>query len=190
MKCTNCRKKAVMSIAPREEEVLQQIRALDHDGLGLDALVLVRDQLQAAHSLKSTLTALARESTPEQALRAQATENAWRTMDREFGLLPAAEVARRCGSTAAGRSSYASDARRSGRLMAVKRLNRYLYPAFQLGTDGPLGLMKDLKGKADALDVGEEATLLWLASPTTWWDDESRPVDHLDDPDGVLDAFT
>lgn len=178
-----------MSVAPREEELLREIRALDREGLGIEALTRVRDQLRAAHTLRSSLISLEGENTPEQVFRAQAAESAWRAMDREFGLLTAIEVARHCGSGATGRSSYASDARRSGRLLAVKRLNRYLYPAFQLGTTGPLELIGTLKAASDRLDVGEEAVLLWMTSATTWWDEDSRPVDHLDDPEGVVAAF-
>ncbi|WP_372698791.1 hypothetical protein [Arthrobacter sp. JSM 101049] len=178
-----------MTLAPREAELLREIQALDREGIGVEALTRVRDQLQAAHALKSRLATLVADHSPEQASRAQAAESAWRSIDREFGLLSGAEVAQRCGSTSTGRSSYATDARRSGRLLAVKRLNRYLYPAFQLGPDGPLEVIATLKAAADRLDVGEEATLLWLTAPTTWWDADSRPVDHLDDPDGILAAF-
>lgn len=178
-----------MSTAPREDELVREIKALDHEGLGLEALRKVRDQLQAVHALKTSLSMLSGETTPEQAHRVQATENAWRAMDKDFGLLNAGEVAERCGSKSIGRTSYATDARRSGRIMAVKRLNRLLYPAFQFSAAGPIPLMRDLKREADRLDIDEETTLLWMTAPTTWWDEDSRPVDHLDDPEGITAAF-
>lgn len=178
-----------MTLPPREAELLREIQALDREGIGVEALMLVRDQLRAAHALRSNLTTLVANYTPEQVARAQSAESAWRSIDREFGLLSGVEVAQRCGSSSTGRSSYATDVRRSGRLLAVKRLNRYLYPAFQLGPAGPLEVIATLKTAADRLEVGEEATLLWLTAPTTWWGEGSRPVDHLDEPDDVVAAF-
>lgn len=179
-----------MTLASREAELMREVLALDREGLGVAALTRVRYQLQAARSLKSSLTLLDADYSAEQVSRAHATESAWRSIDREFGLLTAAEVAQRSGSASMGRSSYASDARRSGRLLAVKRLNRNLYPAFQLGPHGPRAVVSQLKKAGDRFEVGEEAILLWMTAPTTWWDEDSRPVDHLDDPEGVLAAFT
>ncbi|WP_417233707.1 hypothetical protein [Arthrobacter sp.] len=140
--------------------------------------------------MKTSLAQLDADYSPEQVSRAHTTESAWRSIDTEIGLLTATEVAQRCGSGSTGRSSYASDARRGGRLLGVKRLNRYLYPAFQLGPTGPRAVVAKLKKAGDLLEVGEEAILLWMTAPTTWWDGESRPVDHLDDPEGVVAAFT
>lgn len=179
-----------MTLVPREKELLREILALDREGLGVEALTRVRNQLQAARSLKSSFSMLDADYSPEQVSRAHATESAWRSIDREFGLLTAVEVAQRCGSESTGRSSYASDARRGGRLLGVKRLNRYLYPSFQLGPTGPRAVVAKLKRAGDRLEVGEEAILLWMTAPTTWWNEESRPVDHLDDPEGVVAAFT
>lgn len=124
---------------------------MDREGIGVEVRTRVRDQVQAAQALKSSLTTLVARYSPEQASRAQAAENAWRSIDEEFGLPTGAEVAQRCGSTSTGRSSYAADARRGGRLLAVKRLNRYLYPAFQLGPAGPLEVIVELKAAADQL---------------------------------------
>lgn len=122
--------------------------------------------------------------TAEQAYRAQATENIWRQIHREFGLYTSEQVAEIAGSTAKHGGSYASDARRDGRLMGVRRLNRMLYPGFQFGSSGPLPVMRRLRQSADRLEVGEQAVLLWMVAPAIWWGDESRPVDHLHDRPG------
>jgi hypothetical protein len=49
--------------------------------------------------------------------------------------------------------------------------------------------VKDLLRLADANGWEPEDVVLWLCSPTTYFEDESRPVDHIDtDPDQVLDV--
>lgn len=149
----------------------------------------LRGELAATRSLGVSLPKLETEATPAQAYRAQATENAWRDIAREFGLLTATEVAERVGGTASAGRTYASDARRNGRLLGVRRLNHVLCPGFPFGPEGPLPMIRDLRSAADELEIEEPTVLLWLTAPTTWWGDDARPVDHLDDSDGVLSAF-
>ncbi len=48
---------------------------------------------------------------------------------------------------------------------------------------------KKLLQVADSLDWDPEDVVLWLMSPTTYFDDESRPVDHFDSElDLVIDV--
>lgn len=183
--------KSLTSLTGREDsvELFQMLEALVHSDAPTEAVRTLVDQLRDARVLNRSLASLAGSVTPEQAHRAQVTVNAWREMADEFGLLSASEVANRVGSNAKSAKSYASEARRNGRLMGVKQLNRVLYPGFQFGDDGTLPLMRELHQAADRRDVGEETALLWMTAPTTWWGDTSRPVDHLDEPDKVLRAF-
>lgn len=169
--------------------VLEGGQDVDLDDESRDAFRRLRHQIRAATALRRTLISLDDEVSPQQAHRSQATENAWRQMERTFGLLTSREVAERVGSAAKSGGSYASDARRHGRLMGVQRLNRLLYPAFQFGPKGPLEVIRDLRSAAEELDVTEESALLWMTAPTTWWGDGSRPVDHLDQPEEVTRAF-
>lgn len=146
---------------------------------------------QAKQALGTALSALPSQASPETAQRAQATENAWRDIGREFGLLSSTEIARAVGKS--GRS-YAFDRRHAGQLMAVKRGGHYFFPAFQLDASGPRPVIKMLVAEAKRLDVREASVLLWLVTPAIWWDgvgsaEANRPVDHLDDSDGVLAAF-
>lgn len=141
-------------------------------------------QMEGEAALDRGLRQLEVEVTAEQAYRAQATEHVWRQIDREFGLLTSEQVAEVAGSTARHGGSYASDARRDGRLMGVARLNRMHYPGFQLDSSGPLPVIRQLRQAADRLEVGERTVLLWMVAPTTWWGDDSRPVDHLHDRSG------
>lgn len=81
--------------------------------------------------------------------------------------------------------------RRRGELLHIRRLNKYLYLGFQfncsLGRVKPL--VKPLLQLAGACSWEPEDVVLWLCSPTTYFEDGSRPVDHFDsDPDRVLDV--
>ena len=124
---------------------------------------------------------------------AQATENAVKSVEDEFGLLSSAQVAQLLGSTSnrAAVRSLADDMRGRGELLYVRRLNKYLYPGFQfnrsLGRVKPL--VKALMQLANASSWEPEDVVLWLCSPTTYFEDESRPVDHFDaEPNQVLDV--
>ncbi|MFB0835672.1 hypothetical protein ACX8Z9_04525 [Arthrobacter halodurans] len=115
--------------------------------------------------------------TSEEQHRADITEAAWTAIDKEFGLLTADEVVVQCGPDA------------PVHLLAVKRPEGLRYPRFQLGDTGPLPVLGDLRAAAGTLGVQDESLLLWMTAPTTWWDEEDRPVDHLDDPDTTVQAF-
>lgn len=72
----------------------------------------------------------------------QATENAVKSIEDEFGLLTSGQVAQRLGSTSNRPAvrSLANDMRGRSELIYVRRLNKYLYPGFQfdrsLGASG------------------------------------------------------
>lgn len=178
-----------MALVPHHDDLVRELESVQGDGQAAHLVRQLHHQARAAAALRRSLSALSGDVSPEQAYRAQTTENAWRELEREFGLLTATEVAQVVGSTAKSAKSFASDAHRTGRLLAVRRLNKLLYPAFQLTGAGPLPVVRDLRRAAQRLEVGEESVLLWLTAPTTWWGDRSRPVDHLHDPEEVLRAF-
>lgn len=130
---------------------------------------------------------------PAMARAAQATENTVKSIETEFSLLSSVQVAQLLGSKSskAAVRSLANDMRGRGELLYVRRLNKFLYPGFQfarsIGRVKPL--VKTLLQLADASSWEPEDVVLWLCSPTTYFEDESRPVDHFDtDPDQVLDV--
>lgn len=178
-----------MSLASHHEGLQEFLDQAFKDDASVEAEVLRRldHQVRASSALGASLADLQHAATPEQAYRAQTTENVWRQMASEFGLLTAEQIAEHVG--ASGTRSYASDARRHGRLLGVKRRNRILYPAFQLTESGPLPVIRELVELAATLDVRERSILLWLTAPTTWWGDDARPVDHLDEPEALIRAF-
>ncbi|XKH58529.1 hypothetical protein LG293_15870 (plasmid) [Citricoccus nitrophenolicus] len=176
-----------MSLA-NHEALSQEVQELEKLGDPEDVLALVhqlRNQRLASASLRRSMMSLAGGITPAAALRLASTESLWKKIDEEFGLLSAEQVSQRVGAS----KGYASDARRHGRLLGVKRLRSILYPAFQFDQSGVLPLMRQLIEVSRRHEVPEEAVLLWMASPTTWWGDDARPVDHLDDEAGILGAF-
>ena len=178
-----------MSLAPHHDDLMRELESVQADGQAAHLVRQLHHQARTAATLRRSLSALSGEVSPEQAYRAQTTENAWRAIEDEFDLLTAAEVAQKVGSTATSSKSYASDARRAGRLLAVKRMNKLLYPGFQLNEAGPLPVIRTLHQTAQELGVGEESVLLWLIAPTTWWGEDSRPVDHLQEAEELVRAF-
>lgn len=148
-------------------------------------LVTYRD---AVMRLEYDLANLPAAVPPAASRAAQATENAWRAMQDEFGLLTAVEVAAQAGASRSNRT-YASDQRRRGRLLGIKRRNAYLYPGFQFDPDSTSvrPVIGPLLASAALHERSSESVALWLTSPTTYLDGD-RPVDHIDDADQVLAA--
>ncbi|WP_417216689.1 hypothetical protein [Arthrobacter sp.] len=128
------------------------------------------------------------DTSPQLARSLQATENAWRDMEAEFGLLTSVEVSRAVGSRSPNRS-YASDQRGAGRLLAVKRPGGYKYPGFQIDRreQAIRPVMHELIALATEADRSESGLALWMISPTGYLDG-LRPVDLLDEPDHVVEA--
>lgn len=130
---------------------------------------------------------------PATARAAQAAENAVKSIEDEFGLLTSSQVAQLLGSasTPTAMRSLANDMRGRGELLYVRRLNKFLYPGFQF--DRSVGrvrpIVKRLVELAGASGWDLEDAVLWLCSPTTYFEDESRPVEHLDaEPEQVLEV--
>lgn len=157
----------------------------NHDAQVEDAVINMRRSLVA---LASAATAVRVPVSPQMARGVQATENAWREMDAEFGLLSGAEVADLAGSKARSRTGYASDQRRAGKLLGIRRRNAYLYPGFQFdGTGRVRPIIPALLSVATRYGVSPEGLAQWLCARTGQLGDQ-RPVDHLDEQDRVLEA--
>ncbi|MCU1572673.1 MAG: hypothetical protein JWO93_755 [Micrococcaceae bacterium] len=124
-------------------------------------------------------------TSPQLARAIQATENVWKRIEDEYGLLTSMEVAQLIG-TGKSRRSLAADQRAAGKLMGVKRGNRILYPGFQF--DRAAGkahkAVPSLLTMAKDVAWDEEDLILWLLAPSGYFDGD-RPVDHLADADLV-----
>ncbi|MFK4298474.1 hypothetical protein ABH924_003643 [Arthrobacter sp. GAS37] len=50
-------------------------------------------------------------------------------------------------------------------------------------------LFKDLKKIASEYGWDGEDVVFWMTSRTTWFADQGRPVDHLDEPAAIIAAL-
>jgi hypothetical protein len=144
--------------------------------------------LQSVEALGPALAEPEADTSPQLARSLQATENAWRKMEREFGLLSSREVSERLGSRSPNRS-YASDQHSRGRLIAIRRGGAMRFPGFQIDPveQQIRPVIEDLIRIARDADVSEASLALWLCSPTGYLDGD-RPVDRLDRPEEVAKA--
>lgn len=118
---------------------------------------------------------------PQSASSLQSTENAWRRMVDEFGSLSATEVAvlLRPGVSS---SRIATQLRTSGGIIGVKRLHHYEFPGFQFDWSSRqvLPVIEPLISLADKHNWDHHDLVLWLMSPSCYFEDELPPVRHLD----------
>ncbi|MEH0109011.1 hypothetical protein V6N00_04670 [Tersicoccus sp. MR15.9] len=161
------------------------VPAASVDGTTTEVLLAATQRTVAAiEALGAAAHAVQVPASPQLARSAQHTENRWRHLEDEFGLLTAAQAGRRMGSRndRAARTRVSS-ARNS--LLAVRRGRRNLFPGFQFDDDGrPRSSVTRLLGRARSLDVTDETFALWLVAPAEALDAQ-RPVDLLADTDAV-----
>jgi len=137
-------------------------------------------------SLAPAMTAAPTPLSPQLARAAQATENTWREIDAEFGLLSSTEAAETMGYGA--NRTWAAANRKNGRLLGVRRGGGFRYPGFQLTPD-VLPVIAHLIDIARQNAWSAESVVLWLCSPSGWLADDHRPVDLLaEEPHAVLEA--
>lgn len=139
-------------------------------------------------ALGASVAALQVSASPQMARGLQATENAWREMESEFGLLTGRQVAELMGSRSRTPTGYATDQPKAGKILGIRRRNAYLYPGFQFTPEGAvLPVIPKLLKVAAKYDKSSEGLGQWLCAPTGQLDGE-RPVDHLGDGCRVIEA--
>lgn len=149
----------------------------------------VREQSSAAAPRQEQSSTASKALDPAMARAVRATENVWRRVESEFGLLSSSEVDTLLGARN-GTQINAADLRERGELLATVRNNSYVFPGFQFdhnaGTVGdwvaPLLVLAE-RYEWDAADV-----IMWMMSPTTYFEEEDRPVDHVHDAHRVVDV--
>lgn len=145
-----------------------------------------RESAQGLSSLSPAMAGAETAVSPQLARAAQATENSWRAIEDEFGLLTSTEAAERLGYR--GNRAWASAQRTAGKLLGVRRGGAYRYPGFQLEPE-VLPLIAELVALAHESDWSDESVVLWLCSPSSWMPEDRRPVEFLrKDPDTVRAA--
>lgn len=144
---------------------------------------------RSVHALGPAMAANREPTSPQLARSLQAEVNAWKQIEGEFGLLSSSEVAELLGASPNNRN-LASEKRRAGKILAVGRGNTFRYPGFQFdrrrGIVHPI--IEELIALATGADWPQEDLLLWLCSPSTYFHEADRPVDHLTEPERLLEA--
>lgn len=144
---------------------------------------------QSIQSLGDAATHLKDPLSPPAARAVVAAERAWRSIEEEFGMLSSVEVAELMGARS-GNRTFASHRRSAGKLLGVRRGNRYVYPGFQFdrATGVTLPVLEPLLKLANEAAWSPESVALWSCGPSRHLDDK-RPVDALvGNPELVLEA--
>jgi hypothetical protein len=125
-------------------------------------------------------------TSPQLARSLHATKLVWERMEAEFGLLTDSEAAKVLGVT----STDLIRLGHSGRIIAVKRGPSVRYPGFQFDRAGRsiLPVIEPLVAVARESGWSNESLTLWMLGPTTSFDEEDRPADHLHEPELLLAA--
>lgn len=157
--------------------------------LSAEAEQAVVNMHRSLAALGAAISAVKVPVSPQMARGVQATENAWREIEAEFGFLTGVEVAGILGSRSSNPTGYATDKRRAGKLIGVRRRNAFVYPGFQFDrAEGQvLPVIPELLKVAKKYDKTAEGLTQWLCAPTGQLDGD-RPVDHLIHPERVLEA--
>ncbi|MFZ4894339.1 hypothetical protein ACL9RL_07820 [Plantibacter sp. Mn2098] len=192
-----------MSLAPHPDEEVRRAleileasddtaieRALQSTSASASGIITgLRSTLSFRHAVDSLGDALASLNTvvpPTVARAAQATENVWRGIADEFGLLSSTEVALLLGASNSNRT-YAATLRKRGQLLGVERKNAFVYPGFQFDGDAarPHTWVAQLLALTARHGRSAGDATLWMVAPSTLFDGD-RPVDHRDDTERII----
>ncbi|XAS73278.1 hypothetical protein VUN82_05390 [Micrococcaceae bacterium Sec5.1] len=159
--------------------------------VGVDAWILKR-ALSEANSISALGAAIASNPdtpSPELVRSLQAEENWWRRIENELPSISSTETAALLGAKATNRN-FASSQRSAGRLIGYPRRHAIRYPKFQfdLQRGTVLPVIPELVALTRGLDVPDEDLVLWMATPSSAFADQRRPVDHLNDREQLLAA--
>lgn len=126
------------------------------------------------------------EASPEVARSVQASENRWRTIAREYGLLDSRAVAALLGGSGTNRNR-AHQLAKEGRIIGVKRGRGTLYPGFEFDHGEVRPVIAEVAAIGRRNHWTDPHLLLWLASPNGYL--EGRvPAQMMDDPERILEA--
>lgn len=164
-----------------DEQWASVIKAVPVDRV-LDDLL---NSYRSALALGSALNPVEEPVSPQMARSVQASINRWRQVMKDYRFLTSTEAGELLGSRS-GNRSLASHRRSKNELLGVKHGNAVLYPEFQFDEAGDVRpVIPKLISLAKEYDWSEQSLILWLVTPTGYFDDEP-PVKYLDDTDRIL----
>lgn len=161
----------------------EAVRAAE-DRLREDEQQLRRTARALAEVLERTGQGL--EATPEVARSVQASENRWRSIAREYGLLDSRAVDALLGGSGTNRNR-AHQLAKEGKIIGVRRGRGTLYPGFEFDHGEVRPVIAEVAAIGRRNHWTDPHLLLWLASPNGYL--EGRvPAQMMDDPDRILEA--
>lgn len=122
---------------------------------------------------------------PQAAQRFAWTEEAYRQMEEDFGLLTDYEV--RDLLDAESVESVAA-MHQNGQLIGFTRRGQTVYPGYQFDGDQVLPVIPKVIAVANKYNLTQSELAQWLCGPTTYFEGDHRPVDHLKDGDRVAEV--
>jgi hypothetical protein len=163
----------------------------DHMSADLAARV-VRGALasvQAAAATVAALDQLAELPGPSTVRAAHDTVEAWRELERRWGLLSPVEVVER-NPTVSNASDHLGRLHDAGRVVRVRRGRGYRYPGYQFDGNGqPIAALADVVVVLRRAGWSEPSIVLWFDSPNGRLVDDARPAELLaSDADAVRAA--
>ncbi|MFB9315525.1 hypothetical protein [Nocardioides plantarum] len=163
-------------------------------GSGLSTVATILADLSArmlrtAASLGPAIAAVEVDASPQMVRAARAQEIFYDRIDGTFGLLSASEAGRRMGSTATRPDNLATHARKAGRLLALERGSRLLFPGWNFDADGqPLPVVADLRVLGAQHGRSERGIIEWASAPSAFFGGDA-PASYLAvDPELVLQS--
>lgn len=155
-----------------------------------DLISSLAKTIQASmHSLGTAMSITPGTVSPQMARSLQAAENIWRRIENEFGLLTSVEVAELLGSRKPNRST-ASALRNEGSIVGISRGNSYRFPGFQFDAEqsAVVPVMPKLIALARENGRSDDDLVFWLTSPSSFFVEQDRPVDHIREDEHLLAA--
>jgi len=129
------------------------------------------------------------EISPELAESISGTRGTWRQVEDEFGLASADEASRHI-EAAHDPGRALTELRAAGGIIGILRGGDYVYPGFQFDSHsgGVRPVIRALIPLARDNGWSDPDLVTWICSPTSFFPEEDRPVDHLGEPERVLAA--
>lgn len=117
---------------------------------------------------------------PQMARALAAEQWWWHRIETEHDWLTEQQAAQRMGTS----PEELATLREAGRLLSYEREEVNHHPAFQFNprTSDVRPVIGELLAISRSYDVPDEDVMLWLCSRTSYFPEQDRPVDHLDDP--------
>jgi hypothetical protein len=159
----------------------------DNGPVGASGACEDRYSRKGIRALQAAVRNLDTTVSPQLARSIQAAENHVRDIDREFGLLSAMQVSVLLGNRA-GDARSVNRMRAAGKVLGIRRGNRFLYQGFQFAGSSVKPVIPRLLEAGRAAEWDDSDVVLWLCSPTTYLPGGHRPVDFLNDADTVVAA--